>query len=89
MVAWIYVYASLEDKYCFIPNLGKNIFLVPVHVGMPTYYMYIYMYRGVARILGRGVLSMRAQSARANFSHAHLRNGKVEVQIITENMFWT
>ena len=43
--------------------------------------------RGVARILGRGVLSMRAQSARVNFSLAHLRNGKVEVQIITENAF--
>ena len=44
-------------------------------------------HRGVARILGKGVLSMCARSTRANFGHAHLRNGKVEVQIITENVF--
>ena len=44
MVAWMHVYARLEDKYCFILNLGKTIFLVPVHVGMPTYYMYIILY---------------------------------------------
>ena len=43
--------------------------------------------RGVARIWGKGVLSMRARSTCANFGHAHLQNGKVEVQIITENAF--
>ena len=47
----------------------------------------LHLHRGVARIWGKGVLSMRAQSARANLGHAHLRNGKVEVQIITENAF--
>ena len=41
-------------------------------------------YRGVARILGKGV---HARSVRANSSNAHLQNGKVEVQIITENAF--
>ena len=44
--------------------------------------------RGVARILGKGVLIICARSARANFGHAHSRNGKVEVQTITENAFW-
>ena len=29
----------------------------------------------------------QTRSARANFGHAHLQNGKVEVQIITENAF--
>ena len=42
-------------------------------------------YKGVARILGKGVL-MYARAKRARkFDHTHLRNGKVEVQIITEN----
>ena len=39
--------------------------------------------RGVSRILGKGVLMY----VRANFGHTHLRNGKVEVQIITKNSF--
>ena len=41
------------------------------------------VHRGVARILGKRVLMY----ACANFDHAHLQNGKVEVQTITENAF--
>ena len=39
--------------------------------------------RGVARILGKGVLDYTCKI----LSHAHLLTGKVEVQIITENAF--
>ena len=39
--------------------------------------------RGIARILSKGVLD----NVRKNLSHAHLLTGKVEVQIVTENVF--
>ena len=41
--------------------------------------------RGVARILGKGVLDYAREARAQNLSHAHLLTGKVEVQIVIEN----
>ena len=43
--------------------------------------------QGRSQDFREGGADVCVRSARANFDHAHLRNGKVKVQIITENTF--
>ena len=46
------------------------------------------LFRGIARILGKGVLDYAREARTQILSHAHLLTVKVEVQIIIENAFW-
>ena len=48
----------------------------------------VLQFRGVARILGKGVLDYVCEVRMQNFKPRPLINRKVEVQTVTENAFW-
>ena len=49
--------------------------------------LHIMYVQGHTHDFWEGGANVCVRSACANFGHTHLRNGKVEVQIITENEF--